>query len=372
MPQHMGQAGRSRQTNPYEIFQADADITSCKALIRQGSRSFYNASLLLPRAVRDPAYALYAFCRLADDAIDDSEQAQVHSALDRLRDRLDRAYAGRPIDRASDRAFARVVETFGVPRALPDALLEGFAWDAEGRRYDSIDDLNAYGARVAGSVGAMMTVLMEVRDGPTVARATDLGCAMQLTNIARDVGEDARAGRLYLPMSWMRDAGIEPDQWLRDPRFDDRLAGVISRLLRVADELYARAGAGIARLPANCRPSIQAARTIYAEIGREVERRGRDSVSQRAVVGRSRKVSLLGQALLSSHRNEDALGLPALPQTQFLVDAVVSAPTPNGSLTGRSVDEQVGWVVDLFSRLERVDRESGPSKDPLGASAGAD
>jgi phytoene synthase len=359
--------------SPYLVRRrAEADLAACRDLIRQGSRSFYNASLLLPRAVRDPAYALYAFCRLADDAIDDAETGQVDAALDRLRERLELAYAGRPIDRASDRAFAHVIASFGVPRALPEALLEGFAWDAEGRRYESIDDLNAYGARVAGAVGAMMAVLMGARDAPTLARATDLGCAMQLTNIARDVGEDARAGRVYLPLLWMEEAGLDPEAWLAAPRFDDRLAHVISRLLSAADVLYARAGAGIAGLPAACRPSIQAARTIYAEIGREVERRGRDSVSQRAVVGRSRKVSLLGQALMASHRKDQALNLPALPQTQFLVDAVVSAPQPTGPIPSRSVDEQVGWVVDLFTRLERVDRERPASGDPLGSPVGAD
>lgn len=359
--------------NPYLIRRrAEADLAACRDLIRQGSRSFYNASLLLPRAVRDPAYALYAFCRLADDAIDDAETGEVDVALVRLRERLELAYAGRPIDRPSDRAFAHVVATFGVPRALPEALLEGFAWDAEGRRYDSIDDLNAYGARVAGAVGAMMAVLMGVREGPTLARAADLGCAMQLTNIVRDVGEDARAGRIYLPLRWMEEVGLDPEAWLAAPRFDDRLAEVVSRVLRAADDLYARAGAGIAQLPSACRPSIQAARTIYAEIGREVERRGRDSVTQRAVVGRSRKVSLLGQALLASHRQERALNAPALPQTQFLVDAVVASPPPERPNPVRSVDEQVGWVVDLFSRLERIERDRVSPGTPMGAPSGAD
>ena len=95
------------------------------------------------------------------------------------------------------------------------------AWPGtrEVRRYETLQDLDAYAARVAGSVGAMMTLVMGQRAPEIVARACDLGVAMQLTNIARDVGEDARAGRLYLPLQWLREAGIDPDAWLAKPVF---------------------------------------------------------------------------------------------------------------------------------------------------------
>ena len=108
--------------------------------------------------MRDPASALYAFCRLADDAVD------LHGgklgALAHLRERLDRAYDGRPLSAPADRGFADVVARFAIPRALPEALLEGFAWDADGRRYEDVSALTAYAVRVAGSVGAMMAMLM--------------------------------------------------------------------------------------------------------------------------------------------------------------------------------------------------------------------
>ena len=177
-----------------------------------------------------------------------------------------------------------MVESFAIPRALPEALLEGIEWDSQGRRYEDLPALCAYAARVAGTVGAMMAILMGVRRPEDIARACDLGVAMQLTNIARDVGEDARAGRVYLPLTWLREAGIEPDDWLAKPHFNEALGSVVQRLLDAADALYARADSGIGRLPLACRPSIQAARQLYAEIGREVERAGLDSVSRRAVV----------------------------------------------------------------------------------------
>ena len=114
---------------------------------------------------------------------------------------------------------------------IPEALIEGLEWDAEGRRFETLSDLYSYCARVAGTVGVMMTLVMGQRKPDIVARACDLGCAMQLTNICRDVGEDARAGRLYLPLSFMREAGLDPDEWLKNPVFNDQIAGIVRRLL---------------------------------------------------------------------------------------------------------------------------------------------
>ncbi len=238
------------------------DARACRALMRGGSRSFFAASLLLPARVRGPASALYAYCRLADDLIDLGGDAAL--ALAQLQQRLDAVYAGRPGPIDVDRALTSVVHRFRIPRALLDALLEGFCWDAAGRRYDTLAELEAYAARVAGAVGAMMALLMGVRDSTALARACDLGVAMQLTNIARDVGEDARRGRVYLPHAWLREAGVDADTWLRAPAFDARIAAVVQRLLGAAENLYDRAEQGIASLPRDCRAAIQAARLVYA------------------------------------------------------------------------------------------------------------
>jgi 15-cis-phytoene synthase len=341
--------------------QRAADIAACRDLLRGGSRTFFAASFLLPKNVREPASALYAFCRLADDAVDlDGDRPK---ALVAMRERLARVYDGRPLAIAADRALADVVTRFAIPMTLPEALLEGFAWDVEGRRYENLADLHAYAARVAGSVGAMMALLMGARDPEVVARACDLGIAMQLSNIARDVGEDARAGRLYLPLSWLRDAGIDVERWLARPVFNDALRTVVRRLLRAADDSYARVDAGIARLPSACRPGIRAARLLYADIGHEVARRGYDSVSQRAIVPGARKVALLTRALAGqgAHSRSD---MPALEQTRFLVEAAAAASPRDASRDRRSlprapttrVSDRVEWLIDLFDRLERRDR----------------
>jgi 15-cis-phytoene synthase len=325
-----------------------ADIQACRELMRGGSKSFYLSSLALPQRVRAPATALYAFCRVADDAIDNSREPA--RALADLTARLDAVYAGAPRAGVADRALAAVVAEAQLPRVLIDALLEGFAWDAQGRRYETIEDLHAYGARVAGTVGAMMALVMETRDARSLARASELGVAMQLTNIARDVGEDARNGRLYLPLAWMREAGLDPDAWLASPQFDQRLAGVISRLLAEAEHLYARGECGVCDLPRDCRPAIQAARLVYAEIGHALEASGLDSVHCRTVVGTGRKLALLMRACCAALRSPGhpiAAGAASEPlaAVRFLVDAAATSELP-----ARTFYQRTLRIVDLFDR----------------------
>jgi phytoene synthase len=331
-----------------------SDAAACRGLLRDGSRSFYCAAFLLPRRLRAPATALYAFCRLADDAVDQGDG--VADALRQLRHRLDLIYAGHPAAIAADRAFAAVVTRHDIPRELPLALLEGFAWDACGRRYPDLNALEGYAARVAGSVGAMMALIMGARDHDALARACDLGVAMQLTNIARDVGEDARHGRLYLPLAWMREAGIDPDAWIARPVHSVALGAVIARLLRRADLLYERAAGGIAHLPGDARPGMHAARLLYAAIGGEVARRGYDAVSGRAVVPGRRKAALLAQAVLAAARTGCAAPWPALPATRFLVQAVTPRRAPAPQPPWWHLPARLARAVELFERLERRER----------------
>lgn len=340
------------------------DLHVCRDAIRHGSLSFYTASKLLPSKVRDPALALYAFCRQADDAVD--LHANKVDAVLRLRDRLDAIYEGRPEDGAEDRAFAAVVEGFEMPKALPDALLEGFAWDAQERRYETLSGVIDYSARVAAAVGAMMSVLMGVRDADALARACDLGVAMQLTNIARDVGEDARAQRIYLPLDWLAEAGLHPEAFLADPVPDDRVRGVTRRLLREAEKLYGRAEAGIPALPFSARPGIYAARHVYAGIGGAIRKNGFDTISYRARTYKSQK---LGWLLLSSVRSGLSAVMPRsavlharpLAECAFLVDAA-ARKTETQSVWGEG---RAGALLSVLAELEA--RDQAARLDRLGA-----
>jgi phytoene synthase len=306
------------------VLARDADYRECRTLLRHGSHSFYAASMLLPKEYAEPITALYAFCRVADDAIDLADDPQ--EGLVDLRLRLRRLYDGNPVGHPADRVFSEVVRRYDIPYTLPAALLEGFAWDVAGRRYRTLSDTYAYATRVAGTVGAMMAMLMGARRSKVLSRACDLGVAMQLTNIARDVGEDARNGRLYLPADRLFANGVDAVKWLANPVDDPGVAATVAELLAAADTLYARAEWGISQLPARVRPAMFAARLIYAEIGREIERNGLDSVSRRAVVSHRRKLRLLATSLHRSFTAAEENDAPPLRETRFLLDAV-----PQGS-----------------------------------------
>lgn len=299
---------------------ASLDLVACQRILAEGSKSFAAASRILPKRVREPTAALYAFCRVADDAVDLGDD--VPAAIARLRYRLDHVYAGSPDDDPVDRALAVVVTQFRIPRSLLDALLEGFEWDADRRRYASANALTFYCARVASTVGAMMNLLMGARDEMALARSCELGLAMQLTNICRDVGEDARSGRIYLPLDWLNEANIDVEAFLANPRFTPALGEVVKRVLALADYFYRRADDAIRLMPRDCRVGVRAAQLIYSEIGRKVAKNGYDSVSQRAYTTKSRKLALLLRALPSYIWGGTARQLPPTEAIQFLVNAV--------------------------------------------------
>ena len=311
---------------------AAGDIEHCKRLLGAGSKSFAMASRLLPQPIRDRTAVLYAFCRVSDDRIDADPSASQRT-IDAMRERLRRAYDGRPYDDPVDRAFAGLLADTPIPAVLPEALIEGMEWDLRGRRYTTIEDLQGYAAHVAGTVGAMMTIIMMHGSSDRIAtdvlaRACDLGVAMQLSNIARDVGEDARRGRIYLPLAWMDEARIDVGQWLRRPSPSDALGAVVARLVEEADGLYRRADQGVTLLPRGCRVAIRAARLVYSDLGRSIARARFDSVSGRAVVSTWRKVWLVALAFATPWPTPSLVEAPPLRATRALVDACCIRPAP--------------------------------------------
>jgi len=344
---------------------APQDLEACVALMRTGSKTFFAASRLLPVRVRASSIALYAFCRVADDMVDDGVMG-IEEAMRVLSHRLDCIYAGDPQDFVEDRALAMVVQRHELPRPLLDALLDGFAWDAQGRRYDTLEQVHDYGARVAGSVGAMMCWIMGVRSPQALARACELGVAMQLTNIARDVGEDARNGRVYLPRQWMAQAGLDTDAWLRQPEGSPALQSVVARLLAEADRLYEQAACGIAQLPRDCRSAILAARLIYAEIGQQLRRDGLDPCARRAIVPTSRKLVLLACASVQSGWvGRSAVAVPPLAAIAYLVDQcnTLEDTVFSSGISTRPLNQRMAWMLEMFERVEarRLEEREGRS-----------
>lgn len=340
----------------------EPDYQACRQLLEKGSRSFAMASRLLPQRIVRPATAFYAFCRVADDLIDLGESPE--AGLARVRERIEAMVKGEPFDHPADRAFASVMAKHDLPRAPVDALLEGFAWDANGRAYESLGELQDYAARVAGSVGIVMSLLMGVRSDAALAAASDLGVAMQLTNIARDVGEDARNGRLYLPRDWLVESGLAADDFLARPVFGPAIAVLVKRLLAEAERLYARAENGIVLLPPDCRPAIRAARLIYSEIGSNLLRQHADPIIRRAVVPDHRKVVLAFRAYaplageIAARRRQ--AGTEPLAANRFIIDAIGAASPqrarPRFPPLWWDMRGRVLPVLSIIERLEWAER----------------
>jgi phytoene synthase len=297
---------------------AAVDLAACHAVIREHSRSFYAASRLLPKNVRDAAVATYAFCRAADDAVDDpGTAAAVQARHAATRRRLDHIYRGESVDTASGRAFALVVADAGIPREEPDALLDGMAHDLGPVRIPDADALLLYCYRAAGVVGRMMSRIMGPADAEALGRAAHLGIAMQLTNIARDVGEDARGDRVYLPSEWLAEAGGSAADVLA-ARISAPVRRATHRVLALAETYYESGIAGIGLLPRRCRPAILSAALLYRAIGRRVAARDGDGVTSRARVGTPRKVALIAVAVARGALDARLRPHAARPDTSVL------------------------------------------------------
>jgi phytoene synthase len=201
----------------------------------------------------------------------------------------------------------------------------------------------------------MMCVLMRVRDADALARACDLGVGMQLTNIARDVGEDARAGRIYLPIDWFDDAGIDVDAFLANPEPTPAIRRMTSRLLAEAHRLYLRSEAGVPTLPRRARTGIYAARFIYDGIGKDVRRAGFDNITRRAHTSKVQKLGWVAQAALRTGfsimtpRSPVLLAKP-LDEVAFLVDAAARNARPVG---------RTAALLDVLAQLQNTDAEGG-------------
>ena len=339
--------------NDHQIMTPHTDMSECRRLLSHGSKSFYIASHFLPRALRESASGLYAFCRIADDLVDLGDDPR--QALVTLHQRLDQIYDGRPDNHPIDRVLSQIVIDHKLPRGLLDALLEGFEWDTEGRDYHTLAEVCDYGARVAGTVGVMMAVLMGVKDHATLARAADLGVAMQLTNICRDVGEDARAGRLYLPRDLMREAGMDPEAFLCNPVPSPQLTQVLQKLLAEAERRYQLADEGIRQLPRSCRPGILAARRLYAEIGHTVVNNNYDSISQRAVVSRARKLQILIGLIRGPAAAPEYMHEPCAAENQFLIDAIPHTEDWQRPNQPRQFSAKAEWMLELFMVMKERD-----------------
>lgn len=270
----------------------------CRRIVRQAGSNFYYGMRLLPPAKRLGMYAVYAWSRLCDDAVDEfiGQDAQAHLAA-----------AARVFERAYSDGFARdrnpivqalgdTVRRFDLPPDPFIGLMEGMAMDIEPQMFATFEDLLPYCQRVAGTIGQLCVGIFGYEDQSARDLATDMGVALQLTNIVRDVKEDAERGRVYLPRSELQAAGYSVDEL----RSQTRNAAFVA-LMRVqcarAQEYYDRATGLFALIEPDSRLCARVLLSIYHELLVRIEKRGYDVFSERIRVSTPRKLRLVGTLL---------------------------------------------------------------------------
>lgn len=261
----------------------------------RGSKSFYFATRFFPREVAEAAWRVYWFCRTTDDMVDEAAEPP---DLGLWRRRLEAALEGVATGDEVLDGFAATARRFGIPPRYAFELIDGVEMDLLPRRYENFDELRLYCYRVASTVGLMMMHVIGFTGDPR-RQAIDLGIAMQLTNILRDIGEDLRRGRLYLPLDELRQFGLSPAD-LAAGRRDGRFRRLMEFQIARARRFYESGRAGLAFLHPRGRFAVDLASRIYAGILGRIEASGYDVFTRRAVVPRREKYWIAAQAVCSN------------------------------------------------------------------------
>jgi phytoene synthase len=303
----------------------EALVAHARDSISRGSKSFRTASRLFDRKTRERAWLLYGWCRAADDIADGQDHGGTMHATDDPQARLAdiRTRTARGLSGAAgldDPAFAGlgvVAAECAIPQRYMDDLIEGFALDAAGWRPQNENDLLRYCYHVAGAVGCMMAIVMGVApdDEETLTRACDLGLAFQLANIARDIAEDASAGRCYLPADWLAQAQVDAADPLA-PSSRAALAGLARRVAELAGRYEQSARRGTPALAFRSAWAVLSAAGIYGEIARHVAADPAASLGQRVFTSKGEKLGWMLRAAGQSARR-DAL-YPPVPRDPAL------------------------------------------------------
>ncbi len=281
--------------------------------IAQGSKSFALASRLFGEEMRADVQMLYAWCRYCDDVIDgqsfgeDAPDIELTAEeqsrrLDKLQKLTRKALNGEKTGNPAFDGFSIVARKHKIPEQYPLDLLNGFSMDVSSRHYETMNECLEYCYGVAGCVGIMMAIVMGVspEDHETLDRASDLGLGFQLTNICRDIIDDAKADRIYLPAHMLEKHKIAvlPNSVL-DNKNRGQLSLAANEILSIADDYYSSAGEGLKKLPPRAAGAIAAARNIYREIGSIIRTRGSHAWDDRAYTSKMKKTWLAMSGLLS-------------------------------------------------------------------------
>jgi len=267
--------------------------------------NFYYSFLVLPAAKRAAIVAVWDFCRAVDDAVDEADPADAPRQVALWRAEVAACFEGRAPRTPQGRALQPLITQFHLPRTAFDALIEGVEMDLGARRYETVDDLYEYCIRVASAVGLMCVEIFGYEDPRAKQYASDLGVALQLTNILRDVPGDLARGRVYIPQEDLRRFGCTEADLKHE--VEQAGAGVKSPAVRAllrhqaerAREYYARAAASLPSTDARRLVAAQIMGAIYFEILRRIEREDYDVFSRVIRIPRPRRALIAVRAWLT-------------------------------------------------------------------------
>ncbi len=272
----------------------DADYERCAQITRRSRSSFYYAFILLPPERRRALHAVYAFCRFIDDIADDEAIREPALLLRRWREELDRVYAGVPT-RALSRALADSARRFTIPRDLFVEIIAGVEMDLSRKRYRTFEELRPYCYRVASALGLICIEIFSYRNQSAKLYAENLGLALQLTNIIRDVGEDAARGRIYLPLEDLARFNVSEDEILGGV-YSPNFVRLMDFEAKRARELYAKAQSALAPEDRATLLTAEAMRLIYAALLERIVKSNYRVLDRRHSLSAPRKLYLVGRA----------------------------------------------------------------------------
>jgi phytoene synthase len=297
-------------------------VETARASIARGSKSFAAASRLFAPVVRERAWLLYAWCRACDDLVDGQDHGHdrivvtdAQARVARVRTLSDMALDGHATGEPAFDALGVVARETGLPRRFVHDVIDGFQLDADDWRPRREDDLYRYCYHVAGAVGCLMAVVMGVApdDDATLDRACDLGLAFQLANIARDIDEDDRVARCYLPDDWLAEMDMPPGQHMKPP-FRPRLAVLARRLATRAQWHEDSAAIGTKALSFRSAWAVLAAAGIYGDIARAVAARGERAWDHRVTTSKAAKLGWIARAAVQAARRGSLPDTPRDPR----------------------------------------------------------
>lgn len=295
-----------------EVRELNENYEQCKAYTRHHAKSFYFSSHVLPAEKRKAAYAVYAFCRFADEIADNAaamnDHLQAQRRLAELRNQLNYVYANSPLMSQKLLAFKETVFRYGIPKQYFLDLLRGVEMDLEKTRFETFAELKDYCYCVASVVGLIMTRIFGVADEAALDHAEDLGTAMQLTNILRDIGEDYQRDRIYLPLDELRRFNY-PEEELSQGVVNENFIRMMKFQIERARTYYASAAQGIPQLTNDgSRFCVRLMSGTYSRILDAIEDNRYDVFSERAYVPVLTKTRIALGAMLN--RREMPTGHP--------------------------------------------------------------